>query len=49
VSGSEPERVEELREVLFRWILHLGGAVGSDESIQRARDIEKQLKAVGYL
>lgn len=49
VSAAEPDLATELREVLFRWILHLEGAVGSEESIQRARDVEQQLKAVGYL
>ncbi len=49
LAAEHPEEAGRLREVLFRWIHHLEGAVGSDEALRRAQDTENALKAVGYL
>ena len=49
LATEQPEEADRLQEVLFRWIRHLEGAVGSEGSLRNARDTEDALKAVGYL
>jgi arylsulfatase A-like enzyme len=49
LATARPEETDRLEEVLFGWIRSLEGAVGSDESLRRADEAERQLKAVGYL
>lgn len=47
--SSLPEEADRLRQVLFEWIESQEGSVGSADSVRRAHEREKQLKALGYL
>jgi arylsulfatase A-like enzyme len=47
VAGERPAEAERLRELLRRWIESTEGPAA--ESVRRADELEKQLRAVGYL
>jgi len=49
LAAEQTAEADELQAVLFRWIDHLEGAVGSEEALERARETKKHLEAVGYL
>jgi len=49
LAASEPETADRLQSVLFAWIEEVEGDVGSEASLENARQIEEQLRAVGYL
>jgi len=49
VAAEQTADADRLQDILFRWIAHVEGAVGSDEALERARETKKHLEAVGYL
>ena len=49
LAEREPEIAERLRSALFAWIERHEGSVGATESLDDAREIERELRAVGYL
>lgn len=49
LAAEQAPEADRLQEILFRWITHQEGAVGSEEAIERARETKKHLEAVGYL
>lgn len=49
LSRRRPEEARRLQEILRRWIESREGPVASGESRRRAEEMEKRLRAVGYL
>lgn len=49
VLAEHPDEAEALRRALFRWIEAIEGRVGAAESLQKTDELERRLKAVGYL
>ena len=49
LSARRPEETQRLRAALLRWIESREGPVASGESRRRADELEKRLRALGYL
>jgi arylsulfatase A-like enzyme len=49
LSAKRPAEAGSLEAELRRWLESLEGPVSSDESRRRAEELEKQLRALGYL
>jgi arylsulfatase A-like enzyme len=49
LSTELPEVVERLRATLRDWIVHHEGEEAASRSVRRAREVTKQLQALGYL
>jgi arylsulfatase A-like enzyme len=49
LSAQRPAETRRLREALQRWIESREGPVATGESRRRAEELEKRLRAVGYL
>ena len=49
LSAQRPEETQRLRAALLRWIESREGPVASGESRRRADELEKKLRALGYL
>lgn len=49
VTENERGEVQRLRRVLYEFLLETEGEIGSKESLAKSREVEKTLKALGYL
>ena len=49
LSAQHPAQTRHLHEALLRWLESREGPVATGESRRRAEEVEKKLRALGYL